>query len=266
MPWEQGEIPMKLKRNDDGLVVVTEDDFPVYVDEDGKDVVINVPKLQKDLKSANAESMERRKQITALDNELAELQQKYRDLDIDKAKEALKMVENLKDKDIIDAGEVEKIKTSIKEGFEKKLTDQKTDYEKLLDSRVSELKNKDSQIRSLLIKGAFDSSKFLMEKTVLTPDIAYRYFGDFFEVREVHGQLRAVGKFNGEDIKSRTEDPGEIASTEEAIEFLIDKYPQKERILRGASPSGSGFFSPDTRASEQTKTLAETLYPTMKNR
>jgi len=97
---------------------------------------------------------------------------------------------------------------------------------------------KEASIRTLLVKGIFDSSAFLKDKTVLPSDVAYASFGRHFEVKEENGELRVVATMNGQPIFSRS-DPGTFAAPEEALEAIIDKYPMKDRILK-APDGGSG--------------------------
>ena len=114
---------------------------------------------------------------------------------------------------------------------EKALADSKKDS-------ADRLAAKEASIRTLLVKGIFDSSAFLKDKTVLPSDVAYASFGKHFEVKEENGELRVVATMNGQPIFSRS-DPGTFAAPEEALEAIIDKYPMKDRILK-APDGGSG--------------------------
>lgn len=115
--------------------------------------------------------------------------------------------------------------------LEKALADSKKDS-------ADRLAAKEASIRTLLVKGIFDSSAFLKDKTVLPSDVAYASFGRHFEVKEENGELRVVATMNGQPIFSRS-DPGTFAAPEEALEAIIDKYPMKDRILK-APDGGSG--------------------------
>jgi hypothetical protein len=67
-------------------------------------------------------------------------------------------------------------------------------------------------------------------------------FGKHFKVEEnkTTGELQIVATFNGKEILStEPEMVGELAQPEEAIAYLIERYPHKDRIM-GAGPSGSG--------------------------
>ena len=79
--------------------------------------------------------------------------------------------------------------------------------EALADSKkdsADRLAAKEASIRTLLVKGIFDSSAFLKDKTVLPSDVAYASFGRHFEVKEENGELRVVATMNGQPIFSRS--------------------------------------------------------------
>ena len=114
---------------------------------------------------------------------------------------------------------------------------------------------KDEIIRNSLIRGAFDRSDFIRTRTVLTPDIAYDSFGKFFQIEEEEdGDQVRVFALNrkGDKIFSKS-NPGEYASTEEAIGLIIQEYPQKDLILRthgGGSSAGGNVKVTAAKRSE----------------
>lgn len=226
---------MKLKLDEQGNPIL-DNGLPVFVSEEGKDVPVDVPRLFADIKRLNGESAGRRKEIEVLNEKLAAFQGIE---DPEAARKALETVANLDDKELLDAKQVETLKANISQAYENKLTQARQAYEAKLAEMDKTSREKDGKIRRLLIKGAFDSSKFLAEKTVLPPDVAFEYFGRHFEVLEVGGEMKAVAKLNGEVIPSLA-NPGEPALPEEAIEALIDKYPFRDRILKSSGAQGMG--------------------------
>ena len=214
---------MKLKLDENGHVVV-KDGFPVWVAEDGAEIAYNVPDLVNKISAVNAESAGRRKDIDALTSQL----KAFDGIDPEKVKAALETVANLDAGKLIDAGKVDDLKMEIKKSYDGKISD--------LEKALADAK--EASIRTLLVKGIFDSSAFLKDKTVLPSDVAYASFGRHFEVKEENGELRVVATMNGQPIFSRS-DPGTFAAPEEALEAIIDKYPMKDRILK-APDGGSG--------------------------
>ena len=205
---------MKLKLDENGHVVV-KDGFPVWVAEDGAEIAYNVPDLVNKISAVNAESAGRRKYIDALTSQL----KAFDGIDPEKAK-------------------VDDLKTEIKKSYDGKISDLEKALADSKKDSADRLAAKEASIRTLLVKGIFDSSAFLKDKTVLPSDVAYASFGRHFEVKEENGELRVVATMNGQPIFSRS-DPGTFAAPEEALEAIIDKYPMKDRILK-APDGGSG--------------------------
>lgn len=263
---DEKELKLKLKFDDNGNVALNENDYPVWINQDGDEVVFDVAKLYNDKTKANAESASRRHEIQEMKQKMQDLQVKYEGIeDPDAAKKAIETLQNIDDKKLMDTEGVESVKRQMKEAFQADLEKQRKEWEDKLTDTSQTLDKKSEQIRTLLIKNAFDSSNYLRNETLLHPEVAHEYFKRFFEVREVSGQPIAVGKFpTGEEIISKR-NPGELATTEEAIEILVEKSPLRDSILKGKVQAGSGVFSPDQLASEQEDALATSMYPTMKN-
>jgi len=260
---KEKEIKLTLKRDEEDNLVLSETGFPIYVDQDGEDRVYDVEKLLKDKQAANNESAGRRKRIEELENQLNELQETYKDLDVDEARKAIEKLQNIDQQQLMDTGGVESLKREMREAFELDKKKIGEEWEKKVSESSLALDIKTRQIRDLLVRNAFVSSEFLREKTLLVPEMAYSHLGNYFEVQEINGVPTAVGKMDGDLIYSKR-NPGELADTEEAIERIIDRLPFKERILRGNVQAGSGIFNPDQGASEQPDVLARVVYPSMK--
>jgi len=223
------DVKLKLKFSDDGSVALDSDrELPIFINQDGEEVVFDVAKLYNDKRAANAESAGRRKRIEELETRLTDLENKYNGLDDpESARKALETLQSIDQQKLMDTEGVESVKRQMREAFDMELKKLREDWESQLTEKTEILGRKGDQIRKLLIESAFHSSDYLRSKTLLPADVAYARFGDHFEVRENSGQPMAVGRYKGEDIYSRR-NPGELATPEEAIEFLIDKYPNKQ--------------------------------------
>jgi len=133
------------------------------------------------------------------------------------------------------------VKAGVAESYEGKIKDIDTQHQHQISSLETNIQRKDGAIRNLIIKGAFDRNEFIKDRTVLTPDIAYDSFGKYFVVEDGENGISvyAVDR-SGEKIFSKAK-PGEYASPDEAIELIINDYPQKDNIMRttsGGSNSG----------------------------
>lgn len=214
---------MKLKLNEDGNAVV-QDGKPVYVHDDGQEIAFDAPSAMNKISELNAESAKHRRSAKEVKEKLAV----FGDIDPDKAVEAVKIVQDLDDKKLVDAGEMDRLKASLSESF----TREKNSFK-------DQLSAKDKLIRKLTVSSQFAQSDFIRSKTVLTPDIAESAFGNAFDVEEHDGRIDVVGKLNGNPIYSR-ERPGEYANFEEALGVILDARSDKASILRAAGSSGSG--------------------------
>lgn len=212
---------MKLKLDNDGHAVL-QDGHPVYVHDDGKESPFDAAGAAQAIKARNAEAKQNRERAEAAE---AKLKQFEGIDDAEAARKALTTVSNLDAKKLVDAGQVEQLKSELNKTWQEKLT--------AAEKKVEEL---NQQFISEVVGGAFARSKVIAEKTVLPPDIAQAYFGNRFKVEG--GKLKAVDA-DGNPILSR-KNMGEPAEFDEAIEVLVNAHPHRDRILKASQGSGSG--------------------------
>lgn len=220
---------MKLKLDANNNVVtskVGDEIRPVYVDDSGNDVAFDVKGTRDTIARLNRESQGHREAKEAAENKLKTFEGIT---DPAAAVAALATVKNLSDKKLVDAGEVEKIKTEAVKAVEeryKPVTEKVTAYEK--------------RLREDGIGGAFARSPIIVgdkSKVTLPADFMQARFGQHFEYDLDTGKI--TGKFaTGDKIYSRS-NPGELASFDEALDILIDAHPQKATFLKGSGQSGS---------------------------
>lgn len=219
MPW---------KTDESGKVVVA-DGNPVWQYDDGKEAPFDAGSVLQRIGALTGESMARKNRIKELETKYAPFQEIQDPSDfIVKAQAAMEKVANFNDKDFMAIGEVERVKAAVADSYKSKLSELET-----------AVQMKDKGIHKLLVKGAFSSSNFIREKTVLPPDVAFDSFGKYFQIEDIDGQPQAIAvRPNGDKIFSQIE-PGSYASADEAIEILINERKDKEALLRSA-PGGSG--------------------------
>jgi len=246
-------MKMKLKLDDNGQVALN-DEKPIYIMEDGKEFVADVPSLYSKTLELKGESKRHREAKELAETRVSFYADLFPDMDAESLKEwkatadaALGTVKNLEDKKLLDAKKVEIIKNDLREAHDKNLATIKKSFAEKESDYQEHISKKDEQIFKLMVGNAFANSKFFSGKdplTLLTPDIALAAFGNNFKVKENEntGELQIVGYCNGTEILSTQPDRvGEIASIEESIEVLIDRYPNKDRIMAaGRSGSGAG--------------------------
>lgn len=257
-------LAYKLLENGDGIAF-DDSGRPIVIDdekeenEEGREFGLDaihlfgkIPQLNAEAKKYREERDQYKGKIDAFgDVEPEEVLSKLKDydgIDPNEARKALETVANLDSTDQDRNIEIEKIKAQASEAWEKKLRDMENSNNRKLDDIQTKLQNKDNAIRELLIKGAFDSNEFIKEQTVVPSDMAYARFGSYFHVDDDDGKLKVIATHPvggqkhqaGDPIYSQSR-PGDLAEPEEAIEILINEYPNKENILRtNSGGSGSG--------------------------
>lgn len=203
----------KYKLTADGTIEV-KDGKPVVIGDDGKEYVVDAIGAQDTISKLHAEAAEHRKKSSERGKRL----EAFGDIDPEKAKEALTTVANLSNDHKL---EVENLKSGLNKTWQEKY-----------DAKVAENKTLGDSLYKATVTAKFATSE-IVKKTVLTPDIAAKVFGENF------GFDGTAKDANGNAIYSKTK-PGELASFDEALEILIDAYPGKASILRGTGTDGSG--------------------------
>lgn len=228
---------MKIKISDDGNVALSNEGFPVFVYEDGKEVVVDPNTLFAKIKELNEESKTHRLKAKELQIKL----DAFGDTSAEDIEAFLDEVDKMGGIDTVKAamsGEGKPDVAKIKKEMEEAYTAHRAKLEEVYNNKLAEkeklLQEKDSHIYKLEVSNRFKSSP-LMEKLVLPPDLAEAAFGQAFKIEEG----KVVGYLNGTKIYSR-EKAGELADFDEAFAQIIEAYPGKDRILKGSGASGSG--------------------------
>ncbi|RLD18051.1 MAG: hypothetical protein DRI33_04475 [Caldiserica bacterium] len=260
-------LAYKLLEDGSG-VAVDENGHPIVIDdaeekEFGLDAIhlySKIPSLQAEAKKYREERDKYKTKVEALGdldpNELIEKLKEFEGIDPKAAKEALATVANLDQLDKEKNIEIEKVKAGVAESYNSKIRDLDAAHAKRVQALEESLASKDAAIRHLLIRGAFDRSEFIRDQTVLPPEIAYNTFGKHFKIEDDNGELKvyAIG-YDGEKLFSLAK-PGEYAPPDEAIELLINQYPQKDSILRTNAGGSNAAGNTAAGAGERAKLAA----------
>ncbi|OZB29780.1 MAG: hypothetical protein B7X51_11170 [Pseudomonas sp. 34-62-33] len=215
---------MKLKtiEVDGNTYAVLQDQKPVYVHDDGKEVAFDAAATVQTIARLNGEAKSHRERAEAAEKTLKAFEGIE---DPAAAKKALDVVANLDSKKLIDAGEVEKIRGEISKAFQAQL-----------DEANGKLTQYEQQLYAEKIGGAFSRSKLIADKFAIPADLVQARFGSAFKVED--GKTVAYDAA-GNKIFSRAR-PGELADFDEALETLVDQYPYKEQILKSSGANGGG--------------------------
>lgn len=243
---------MKLKLDENGNVVTVEKEgvtFPVYVHDDGTEVEADVPSLFSKISELNTEAKNYRQEKSALKDKF-KLFESIDDLEDwkKKADTAIETVKNYDDKQLVEAGKVDEIKSQMKEVHEEEIQNVHNSYKDKMSEYEGEKEKDQATIYKLMVSTRFAQSPFFSgkdPKSTLPPEMAEAYFGKHFKVEDDgKGELRVVGyKADGKTQILSKKNPGDIAGFEEALEKVVDEYPYKDNILRatgGGSGSGGG--------------------------
>lgn len=211
---------MKLKLDEQGHVVVV-DGKPVYTHDDGKDIPFDAPQAMGKITALNGESKTHRERA-----EKAEATVKaFEGLEPEAARKAIDTVSKLDQKTLVDAGKVDEVRAEITKVYDGRLADAKKATEKL-----------EAELRSEKIGGSFARSKLIAEKLAIPVDMVEARFGSAFKIED--GRVVAYGT-DGNKLFSRVR-PGESADFDEALELLIEQYPNRDHILKSSGANGGG--------------------------
>lgn len=212
---------MKLKLDEQGHAVL-QDGKPVYVHDDGKEVAFDAPGTVATITRLNAEAKTHRE-----GKEVAEkLLKGFEGIeDGAAARKALEIVANLDQKKLVDAGEIEKVKSEISKAFQGQL-----------DEANTKASTFEKQLYDEKIGGSFGRSKYIADKLAIPADLVQARFGQAFKIED--GKTVAYDQ-HGNKIYSRAR-PGEVADFDEAMETLVEQYPYRDNILKGSGANGSG--------------------------
>lgn len=216
---------MPFKYDAEGKIV-TQDvggvHLPVFIQKDGKEAPFDGDSTVTTIGRLNYEAQGHRERADKAETKL----KTYDGLeDPDAARKALQTVQNLDDKKLVDAGEVEKVKAEA-------IKSVRAEFEPVVAERDQFKKD----LYSEKIGGAFARSKFIADKIAVPADMLQATFGSRFTIKD--GKTVAVDA-NGHPIFSRTRH-GEPADFEEALEIMVGDYAHKDSILKGTGASGSG--------------------------
>lgn len=232
---------MKLKTDDAGHVVVSEGK-PVYLHDDGKEVVFDYDATLATISRLNGEAKQHRTAKEAAESKLAA----FADIaDPAEALKALSTVKNLDAKKLVDAGEVEKIRAETAKAIEEK-------YAPVLKERDTLKGDLTRERRSNI----FAHSKTLAEKLILPPAAAEKLFGE--QLKEVDGKMVWHDQ-NGQPIYSRT-NPGTLADLEEGAGLVLDGYPYRDNILKGTGNRGDGKDASNKNGNNGAKTMTRAQF------
>ena len=227
---------MKFKLVEDGSAILADEKgLPVVLQDDGTELGIDaiglytkVPELQAEAKKHRLNHKSVKEELEAT---LAKLSVFSVIEDPEAAIRAIETVKNLKDGDLIKAGEAENMKRQMVATFEQ----DKLKIQNKLDKEIKDLRDANAHLTTNLnqtvISSHFSRSKFCSESLALPVDIVENYFGKHFRTEVINGKPAVIG-YLGDDKIYSTSNPGTTADFDEALSKIVDRYHDKEAILK----------------------------------
>lgn len=197
----------------------------VLYDNEGKEFAFDAGQTYGKIQELTKEAASNREAKTALETKIKALD----GIDPAKYKEAVEAFDKLDKKNLLDAGEVDRMKKEIEESY-------KQTYEPKLAESQKELETLRSQYSREKLSSAFAGSKYINEQLASPPDMVMATFGDQFKTED--GKLVAYDA-SGNTIYSR-KNPGEVAGFDEAMEQIVSSYQYRDRILKASNQEGTG--------------------------
>jgi hypothetical protein len=219
---------------------------PVYINDENKEVEFDAPGTVATISRLNGEAKANRERAQTAE---ATLKTFEGIADPAAAIDALDKVSKIRDKKLLDSGEVDRVRNEAVKAVEEKYAPIVKERDTLKTSLVTEK-----------IGGAFSRSDVVAKKLTIPADMVQARFGDHFKLE---GDAVVAYDKAGNKIFSPGR-PGEVANFDEALEVLIEQYPYKNNILKGAGASGSGSQGGGHQGGKRSVTRAqfEALSPT----
>lgn len=211
----------------------------------------------------NGENKERREKGEELTTQLAEAAGKLKgfgDLDPKAAQEAITKLASIDQGDLLTADKVESFKASILQAAEAENVNLVKGFNEKIEGLETSVTERDTQIYKLVVSNAFANSPYV-KKLQVPVDMIESYFAHYFKVEDG----LPVGHMNGNKINSR-KNPGNTAVFDEAIEIIVEQYPDKDRLFPGAAggSGGQGGGNKGMLGAEQIKGMTLAEYETAK--
>ena len=213
-------------------------------DKTGDEGVPNVSELEAALAAAKAKETKLAAALAALQGSL----KRFDGIDPDQVRTLLKQQRDAELAAAEAKGEFDKVKEMMAQQHQAELEGYKvkmTEFENMV-ARLN------GTVNELTVGAAFDGSNFIKENLVLTPSKARVIYGPHFESED--GKVVAYDKPRGQDGRTKLVDArGQTLGFEDAIKMLVEKDPDKDRLLKSSMKNGAGSKTTDAPPEQDQK-------------
>ncbi len=227
-------MPFKLDAN--GNIVMQGDGpqkLPVFIHADGREAAFDADATVAHIGRLNGEAKSHREAKEAAEAKLKSFEGIE---DGEAARKALETIKNIDEGKLLTAGKVQEIKDAAAKSAQEAVAAATRAAEQREKELTTANERLTSDLNSHIVGGNFAGSKFISEKLAIPADIAQKVFGDRFKVE--NGKLLPLDSA-GNPIFSAVRH-GEHADFDEAIQVIVNQYPNKDAILKGTGATGSG--------------------------
>lgn len=215
-------MQLKTVEVDGTTYAEVQDGKPVFLDDGGKEVAFDAASAKATISRLSGETKSHREARQEAENALKAFEGIK---DPAAALKALETVQNLDQKRLVDAGEVEAVKAAAVKAMQEKV-----------DAANEAAKRASDALHREMIGGSFARSKYLADNILAPREMVEATFGKNFGIED--GKIVAKDA-HGNQIYS-TSRPGEPADFDEALEQIIGAWAYKDTILKGRGQSGTG--------------------------
>jgi len=202
---------------DENGKIETKDGNPIWIDANGGESVLDGGTIGR----LNGEAKKLRERAEAAETAA----KAFEGLDPTKAREAIELASKIDQKQLIDAGKVEEVRNQISQQFQKEIAE-----------RDQKLTNLQSTLDNTMISNLFKGSEFIRDRVAVPLDMFESTFKGNFKVE--NGAIVAYDRA-GNQIMSKKK-IGEVADPSEALELIVEQYPQRDLILKANEGGGTG--------------------------
>lgn len=206
------------KKDKDGKLELDTAGNPIWIDANGGEKAVEGDTISR----LNGEARDLRKRAETAETSLSA----FKDIDPAIAKKAIADIAKIDAKKLIDAGEVDALKETMKQEFTAQITELTKDRDTLRAAN-----------NDMKINGVFAGSEFIRERVAMPRDFFEAAMKPFFKVND-KGEIEAFDRA-GNRVMSK-KNIGSHADPQEALEVLVETHPQKDTILKAQQNSGSG--------------------------
>ena len=230
---------MKYKMSETGQIEVGSNGHSIVIQDSGDEIELRATELfQTKIPALNAEAKRYREEKADIEKRFNELNSNLDGVDISEAKKAMKIVQGLESKDLINSVEANKKRDEIVKEFQQKIEALQAEHTEKYKGAEAKSNQLQQEIYKLKVSDRFKGSPAL-KGTIFesAPELAIAYFGNDFKLED--GDV--IG-YNGNN-RIMNPDPNkinEVADFDQALKWKIDNHQNAKAFKFAGSGANDG--------------------------